>query len=106
MARTNVCLPYVFEFQSYVTGHHVYKDIWTPTLGEKLSTATEPKNHHNEYAVKVLKENEVVGRVPRDISKYSTLVLLCGGTIKREITGKRQNKGGSRLNDPCKLITL
>ena len=55
MTRINVYVPYVFEFQSYVTGYHVYKDIWTPTLGEKLSTATEPKNHHNEYAVKVLK---------------------------------------------------
>ena len=106
MTRINVYIPYVFEFQSYVTGYHVYKDIWTPTLGEKLSTATEPKNHPNEYAVKVLKENEVVGHVPRDISKYSTSVLLCGGTIKREITGKRQNKDGSRLYVPCKLITL
>ena len=43
MARTNVCIPYVFEFQGYVTGHHVYKDIWTSTLGENLSTATDQK---------------------------------------------------------------
>ena len=61
------CIPYVFEFQSYVTEHHVYKDIWTTTLNEKLSTATEPQNHHNKYAVKVLKENKVIGHVPRDI---------------------------------------
>ena len=79
MARTNVRIPYVFEFQSYVTGHHVYKDIWTPTLGEKLSTAAEPENHHEKYVVKVLKENEVVGHVPRDISKYYTFALLCEG---------------------------
>ena len=92
MARTNVYILYVFEFQSYVTGHHVYKDIWTPTLGEKLSTAAEPENHHEKYAVKVLKENEVVGHVPRDISKYCTSALLCGGTIKCEITWKRQDK--------------
>ena len=30
-----VFIPYVFEFQSYVTEHHVYKDTWTPILGEK-----------------------------------------------------------------------
>ena len=41
----------------------MYKDIWTPTLGEKLSMATEPENHHDIYAVKDLKENEVVGHV-------------------------------------------
>ena len=67
MTRTNVCIPYVFEFQSYATGHHVCKSIWTPALGEKLSTATEPENHHDKDAVKVLKENEVVGHVPSDI---------------------------------------
>ena len=42
MARTNVCISYVFEFKSYVSGHNVYKDIWRPTLSEKLSTTTEP----------------------------------------------------------------
>ena len=41
MARTNVCIPCVFEFQGYVTGHHAYKNIWAPTLGEKLSTTTK-----------------------------------------------------------------
>ena len=43
---------------------YVYKDIWTLTLGVKLSTATEKENHHDKYAVKHLKENEVVGHVP------------------------------------------
>ena len=60
----------------------MYKDIWTPTLGEKLSMATEPENHHDIYAVKDLKENEVVGHVSRDISKYCISALLCGETIK------------------------
>ena len=65
MARTNVCISYVFEFQSHVIGHQVYKDIWTPTLGEKLSTTAEPENHLDKYVVNVLKENKVVGHVPR-----------------------------------------
>ena len=97
MARTNVCISYVFEFQSHVTGHHVYKDIWTPTLGEKLSTTAEPKNHNDKYVVKVLKDNEVVGHVPSDISKYCTSAILCGRTVKCEIAGKRQNKRGMGL---------
>ena len=50
----------------------MYKDIWTPTLGEKLSMAMEPENHHDICAVKDLKENKVVGHVSRDISKYCT----------------------------------
>ena len=60
MGRINVCILYFFELQSYITGHHMYKDIWTPTLGEKLSTTKAPENHHGKYAVKILKENEVL----------------------------------------------
>ena len=97
MARTNVCISYVFEFQSHVIGHQVYKDIWTPTLGEKLSTTAEPENHNDKYVVKVLKDNEVVGHVPSDILKYCTSAILCGRTIKCEIAGKRQNKRGMGL---------
>ena len=48
MARTNGCIPSVFQFRSYVTGQRVYKHIWTPALGEKLSTATEPENNHDK----------------------------------------------------------
>ena len=73
-------------------------------MGEKLSTATEPEKHHDKYAAKVLKENEVVGHVPREISKYCTSALLCGGTIKWEITGKRQNKRRNGLEVTCKYI--
>ena len=104
MARTNVCIPYFLKFQICVTGHHVYKDIWTPTLGEKLSTATEPENHHDKYAVKVLKENEVVGHVPRDISKYCTSALLCGGTIKCEITRKNKTNLGMGLKSRVNIL--
>ena len=45
----------------------------------------------------VLKKNEMVGHVPGDISKYCTSALLCGGTIKCEITGKRQKNVGMGL---------
>ena len=97
MARTDVCILYVFEFQSYVTGHHVYKDIWTPILGEKLLTATESENHHDKYAVKVLKETEVVGHVPRDISKYCTSALLCGGLQNVKLQRKHKTNVGMGL---------
>ena len=69
-------------------------------MSEKLSTATEPQNHHDKYAVKVLKKNKVVGHVPRDIY----LRTFPWGTIKCEITGKRQNNRGNGLEVPCKYI--
>ena len=108
MAKINACIPYFFfffyEFQSYVAGCHVYKDICAPTLGKKLSTAGEPENHHDKYALKVLKENEVVGHVPRDISKYCTSALLCGGTIKCEITRKNKTNLGMGLKSRVNIL--
>ena len=32
----------VFHFESTIRGHHVYKTIWTPTVGEALQVVQEP----------------------------------------------------------------
>ena len=32
---------------SFITGHHVYKTIWTPFLMETLSVETEEDNQYN-----------------------------------------------------------
>ena len=58
----------------------------------------------NRIGEETITFGHVVGHVPRDISKYCTSALLCGGTIKCEITGKRQNKRGNGLEAPCKYI--
>ena len=36
-----------------VRGHHVYKSIWTPVLGEELSVEPENGNEHDRYAMSV-----------------------------------------------------
>ena len=47
---------FVFEvqFTSVIRGHHIYKSVWTPTLGEKLNCREddrkEPKQH-DEYTI-------------------------------------------------------
>ena len=40
-------------------GHHVYKDVWTPTIGEKF----EPNNIKGYYAVCVQKDGVMVGHL-------------------------------------------
>ena len=34
----------VFHLNSTIRGHHVYKTIWTPTIGEVLLVVREPSN--------------------------------------------------------------
>ena len=53
-----------FDVDSFVKGYHEYKSIWTPKIGEILSTEREPGNLVDKYAVCVKKENEIVGHLP------------------------------------------
>ena len=33
-----------YEIEAFVMGHHVYKERWTPIIGEHLDTLMEPNN--------------------------------------------------------------
>ena len=56
-----------FSVDSAIRGHHIYKEIWTPFLGEILSYKVEPGNIHDPYATAVKRscDNITVGHVPR-----------------------------------------
>ena len=70
------------EKRSVVKGNHVYKNIWAPFTGEQLSLQAEEDNKHDKYAVAVLKDDYVVGHVPRAISRLFHFFLQHGGNIK------------------------
>ena len=78
--------------------------FWTPRIQEELTCKKKPDNQHDKYAVKVLKDGEIVGHIPRPFSKTCTLILLSGGCMKVCILGKRENKRGEGLEVPC-LVT-
>ena len=108
---------------SCVRGHHIYKDILDPVIGEKLDCRRECGNVQDRYAVAVVRthvdpkpkhrrhktENTVatVGHLPRKISCICSLFLRRGGSITCQITGHRRHssdlpQGG--LEVPCLLI--
>ena len=53
-----------YQKVSVVRGHHIYKVVWTPEVGEILHLRTEEGNEHNEHAVAVVKDGLIVGHVP------------------------------------------
>ena len=55
----------MYEKESVVRGHHVYKVIWTPVIGEELEVRTEDDNDHDQHAVAVVKDGVVIGHMPR-----------------------------------------
>ena len=37
--------------ESVIRGHHIYKSIWNPIIGEDLEVCREPDNVHDRRAV-------------------------------------------------------
>ena len=64
-----------YSFDSFVRGHHVYKDIWTPTIGESLHCMRELLNKEDKYAVAIIKDTKVVGHVPLSYSRHLSQFL-------------------------------
>ena len=71
---------YSCEFESVVRGHHIYKRIWKPVVGEKLKCKHDTREEaqlYDEFAVGTYLpvndgEEELVGHVPIELS-----FLLC-----------------------------
>lgn len=94
--------------ESCVRGYHIYKAIWSASLGEELQCQRETGNSSDLYAVVVLKDSTTVGHlhVPRKISQICTLFIRRGGTITCLVNGRRKYladlpQGGIEI--PCIL---
>ena len=64
-----------------------------------MDVLREPDNEYDSFAVAIMLEETVVGRVLRELSKHFSRFLLDGGQIMCEITGKRRK--GKGLEVPC-----
>ena len=85
--------------ESVIRGHHVYKSVWHPVLGEQLYLERENSNRHDRHAVSVMKDGTIIGHVPRELSSAYYHFIRRGGAISCEVTGRR--KHGVGLEVPC-----
>ena len=66
-----------FLADSCVCGHHVFKEIWTPFIGEDLECKRDEANTRDAYAVGIMRQvgssgsPVIVGHVLRKISASS-----------------------------------
>ena len=84
----------------------MYKELWTPTIGEELQTIQEQNNVHDRFAVAVVKEGITVGHIPRDMSRVCWYFLGRHNTITCKIIDKRRrsNVPGKGLEVPCIFV--
>lgn len=85
----------------------MYQAIWVATVGEELTCQREPTNAHDRYAVAVIKDDAIIGHLPKKISRMCYIFLRRGGSITCTVTGSRQYsedlpQGG--LQVPCSLL--
>jgi len=59
---------YSFSIGCKVRGHHVYKEIWDPTIGEVMPGKREVGNSEDPLAVAMKRDRVIVGHLPRTIS--------------------------------------
>ena len=93
-----------YEFNLFVRGHHVYYTSWTPYIGKVLFARRENDNDYDRFSVAIVKEQEVVGHVPRRISNIIFFFLGYdeNNIVSCEITGQRINHGaGLEIEVPC-----
>ena len=51
----------VLEISPAVRGFYFYKDIWKPSIGDKLACEREFDNAFDKFAIKVVNNGETVG---------------------------------------------
>ena len=75
-----------YRMESCIRGFHIYKEVWTPLIGERLGCACK-KCNDDPFAVAIKRGTETVGHVPRTISCVCTLFQRQRGFISCEAIG-------------------
>jgi len=93
-------------FDSAVRGYHVYQDVWKPAAGENLNAEQDINNLMDKFAVKVMKNNKMVGHLPHEYSGISWYFLAHGGKIGVEVSHRRRHckQLCGEMEIPCRLV--
>ena len=73
-------------FGQHLCGHHIYKQIWQPLVGEILTLEQEEGDNYDKFAVSLLKHATVIVMFLKSIHGV-WYFLRHGGTITCEVTG-------------------
>ena len=100
-----------YEYDSFNVGCHAYMDIWNLLIEKILKCKREPTSEVHKHAVAIMRSNSfgeesVVGHIPQNISKFSSMFLMIPFTsIEVEVVDKRLKLGGGYgLEIPVKYL--
>ena len=64
--------------ESWLTGHHIYKNVWTPKISEILTCMRERNNPNDHFYVAVYKDTRIVGHIARKLAERFSGYLIDG----------------------------
>ena len=93
---------YQIQFETAIRGHHIYKDVWLPQIGQRLICKKDDRDEALQYDVNAIglyrKEGEelLVGHVPIELSCLLKNFLQANSdnVIEAEVSGKRKREVG------------
>ena len=101
MSDTNKTL----AFSSIVRGFHVYRDVWKPLENVELECLFERRNLFDMFAIKTcrLEDEQIVGHLPREISRPTKFLLDRGAKVTEQLTGTHYRRSPlfQGLEIPC-----
>ena len=76
-----------FEIVGCIRGHHIFKNIWTPEIGDILMCVREPEYSYDKNAVALKKSRKkcrtgpTIGHISRDLSS-AVSSFLCNDVTR------------------------
>ena len=64
-----------FSIDVMVRGYHSYQSVWEAVVGEELACDRERANSEDPFVVAVMKDETIIGHVPRRISAVCVMFI-------------------------------
>ena len=73
------------RFLCGLRGYHEYCHEWTPVQNEVLCVQQERRNPHDYYAIAAIKQQQVVGHLPKEISRFTWFIINRGAAVSVKV---------------------
>ena len=73
-------------------GHHVYKAIWSPVIGETMRCEREIDKPHDPNAIRLINNGHTAGHILKDLTKMLSYCLPSCASINAIVNGQRNGE--------------
>ena len=80
------------KFLCGLRGYYEYCSVWRPVQDEILCVQQERNNPYDPYAVAALKQQRVVGHLPREISRFTWFIISHGTVVSVKVVDIHQRR--------------